>query len=276
LTIFVTKADGARQPFDREKVIGTCLKMGATREIAESIAREIEAGAGDGIKTKKIIKMIHKQLGKYNPTVKNQIDLREALSLMEPKPDFERFVQTLLGEHGYEVTPNQIVKGKCVEHEIDAVASKDGKNCIVEVKHHYNQHTLTNLDVSRISRAVFEDLTEGFELGTNNLRIDKALIVCNTKFSNEARRYAKCRGIDCIGWSYPPKRDLQTLIEEKKLYPVTCIKGLDARTRQKLSLAGIILLRQLIEKDPQELRKETGIGKEILEQTIKKARVILP
>jgi hypothetical protein len=249
--------------------------MGATRAVAESIAEEIENRVYDGIETKKILQMIFRSLRKHKPVTRHQIDLRKALSLLSPAPDFERFIQLLLSEHGYEVTPNQIMRGRCVEHEVDAVARKNGKTCIVEVKHHYKYHTPTSLDVSRISRAVFEDVTEAYELGLNTPKIDYALIVCNTKLSEHAKRYADCRGISHIGWSSPPNRDLQTMIEEKKLYPITLLKGLNTETRNKLAHNGIILLKQLTEKTPKELRKQTGIPKEKLGAIVDVARAIL-
>lgn len=275
MTVFVTKADGTRQMFDKTKIMRTCLRMGATLAVAELIAEEIETRIYDGVETKKILQMIFKRLRKHKPVIRHQIDLRKALSLLNPAPDFERFIQLLLSEHDYEVTPNQIVRGRCVEHEVDAVARKNGKTCIVEVKHHFKYHTPTSLDVSRISRAVFEDVTEGYELGLNNLKIDYALIVCNTKLSEQAKRYADCRGIRHIGWSSPSNRDLQTMIEEKKLYPITFLKGLNAETRNKLASNGIILLKQLTEKNPTELRRQTGISKEKLESILGKARTIL-
>ncbi|MHC3128935.1 MAG: restriction endonuclease [Candidatus Bathyarchaeota archaeon] len=275
MTVFVTKFDGTRQAFDKTKIMRTCLRMGATLAVAESIAEEIETGIYAGIETKKILQMIFKRLRKHKPVIRYQIDLRKALSLLNPAPDFERFIQLLLSEHDYEVTPNQIVRGRCVEHEVDAVARKNGKTCIVEVKHHFKYHTPTSLDVSRISRAVFEDVTEGYELGLNNLKIDYTMIVCNTKLSEHAKRYADCRGIRHIGWSSPPNHDLQTMIEEKKLYPITFLKGLNVETRNKLASNGIILLKQLTEKTPTGLRRQTGISKEKLESILGKARAIL-
>ena len=272
LTISVTKADGTRQLFDREKVIRTCLRIGASREVAETIAENIERNIHDGIKTRRILQMIFKQLSERNPAVDQLIDLRTALSLMQPKPDFERFIQILLSEHGYTVVPNQIVRGKCVEHEIDAVARKDGKTYIVEVKHHVDHHTLTGLDTSRIARAVFEDITEGFELGLNTLEIDKAMIVSNTKFSEHAQRYAECRGIRHIGWSSPRDHNLRTMITEKKLYPITYIKGLDTKMMEKLSYKGMILLKQLTTKNPEELSRETGIPTATLNSIAERAK----
>ena len=60
--VFVTKADGSRQLFDREKVVRTCLRNGASRNIAEEIAGKIEAKLYDGIETKKILGMIFRLL----------------------------------------------------------------------------------------------------------------------------------------------------------------------------------------------------------------------
>jgi hypothetical protein len=275
LTIYVKKADETKQVFSRNKVVRTCLRLGATRTIAESIADYIEKRIYNGIPTKKILEIIFRQLKKHKPIMNYQIDLRKALSLINPSPDFERFIQLLLTEHGYQVFPNQLVRGRCVEHEIDAVTRKNNKTCIVEVKHHYKYHTPTNLDVSRIARAVFEDLTEGYKEGLNDLKIDYAMIICNTKMSEHAKRYADCRGIHHIGWSSPKNGDLQTMIEEKRFYPITILKGLSAENRNRLSSKGIILLKHLTEETPLELKHQTGVSTEKLKTIIGNAKTIL-
>jgi len=275
LTVLVTKFDGTKQPFDRTKVLQTLRRMGAADDVAESVVADIESRLYDGIETKKILQMVFRHLRKHKPVTKHKIDLRKALSMLSPQPGFERFVQELLREHGYQVTPNQIVRGRCVEHEVDAIARKDGKTAIVEVKHHYRPHTRTNLDVSRISRAVFEDVTEGYAEGVNDLKIDYPMIVCNTKMTDHAKRYADCRGIRHIGWSYPKNGDLQSLIEQKKLYPVTFLKGLNATSREKLALAEIVLLKQFARTKTNKLRKITGLSFQKLDSLVIGARAIL-
>jgi hypothetical protein len=275
LTVFVTKFDGTKQPYNRAKILKTSMRMGASKLVAESIADYVETRLYDGIETKKILQMIFRKLKKHKPSVKHQIDLRRALGLLQSAPDFELFVQMLLAEHGYEVTPNRIIRGVCVEHEVDGIVRKDGKTGILEVKHHFDHHTPTNLDVSRISRAVFEDVTEGYENGFNDLKIDYAMIVCNTKLTDHAKRYADCRGIKHIGWSAPKHGDLQTLIEEKRFYPVTYLRGLQADSRKRLTSAGIVSLKQLVEENPKQLRRKTGISRDKLESIISKAHEIL-
>ena len=271
----VTKANGTRQPFDKNKIISTCIRMGASRRAAESIAETVETRVYEGIETRKILTIIRRQLCKYVPSIRCHIDLRRALSLMKPKPDFERFVRLLLKEQCYEVTPTRIIKGKCVEHEVDAIASKDGKTFIVEVKHHSNYHTPTGLDVGRIARAVFEDVTEGFAAGMNSLKIDGTIIVCNTKLSEHAKAYAECRGILHFGWKSPPDQGLRTIIERKKLYPLTFLKDLNVGTRRKFETAGIILLRELVKERIEDLSERTRLPKSALGKIIRDAREIL-
>lgn len=274
VAFFVTKADGTKQFFDREKIVRTCLRLHASKKTAEEIAERIERRIYDGIETKEILQMIFGQLSKYNPAVRYQICLRKALSLMEPK-QFERFIQILLSEHGYEVTSNQIIRGKCVEHEVDALARKSGFTYLVEVKHHYNYHTPTGLDESRVARAIFEDVTEGFELGLNRWKVDGSMIVVNTKFSDYAKRYAQCRKIHLVGWSSPLKKSLQTLIEERRAYPLQCLKGLNTIYKHKLTSAEILLIKQLAKENPEKLGRKTQIPEKTLETLIKTASMIV-
>jgi len=273
--MFVTKFDGRKQEFRKGKIVRTCLRMRATRRQAYAIAEKIESKSYDGIRTKEILKMIFRYIKEYRPEIRHEIDLREAISLLRPKPDFEVFVQLLLKAIGYDVTPNQILKGKCVEHEIDAVAKKGDETILVEVKHHFNHHTYTGLDVSLVAQSRLEDLSEGFKLGYNKINFNKVMIVCNTKFSGHALRYSKCRGIKCIGWKAPLEHGLEQMIEEKKFYPITFLKGLDRVSKRRLGENGIVLLKQLVESDIDKLCKMTRISKKKLSNLVGKAREIL-
>ena len=269
--VFVTKADGNRQLFDGEKVVRTCLRMGASRKIADEIAERVEKSLYDGIPTSKILQMAFRLLRSYKPAIRHLLDLRRGLSLMDSKPEFEIFVQILLARNRFEVSPNRIVAGKCVEHEVDAIARKGGVTYFVEAKHHVNYHTPTGLDESRIARAILEDVTEGFQCGSCDLKIDGAMIVTNTRYSEHARRYGKCRNILQIGWNSPANLSLQSMIEEKNLYPLSCLRGLKRETKTKLVNSGIVLMKQLFEEKPSTLARKTRVPKETLKQIIEKA-----
>jgi len=274
LAVFVTKADGSKQLFDREKVVRTCLRMGASSDIAYAVAEKIERRLYDGILTKQVLQMIFRFMRNYKPGVRYIFDLKKGLSLMNSKPEFEIFVRVLLSHHGFEVESNQILNGKCVEHEVDAIARKGGITYFVEAKHHTSYHALTGLDESRIARAVLEDVTERYALGDNKLKIDYAMIVTNTRYSDHAIKYGKCRNILQIGWSLPDDLSLQKMIEEKKLYPLSCLRGLNDDARMKLVNSGIILISQLLNEDPRAIAQKTGLPREFLRGIIEKAKSI--
>jgi hypothetical protein len=86
LEVFVTKADGSKQLFDGEKVVATCLRLGASRKIAVGVAEKVENRLYDGIPTSEILRMTFRLLRKYQPEIRHLLDLRRGLSFMGSKP----------------------------------------------------------------------------------------------------------------------------------------------------------------------------------------------
>jgi hypothetical protein len=263
----VVKSDGRRQEFDPEKVRATLRHYGVTGDQAEEIIREIRGSLRDGVSTAKMLQMINQHLEWREVSTWVRHDLRTALGRMIPAPDFEEYVRILLRAEGYHVEPNKIIRGHCVTHEIDGVAFKDGKLFYLETKHHSSTHTLTDFSVSLAAKAKLDDITRGYHEGLNQYLFDKVLIVCNTRLTEHARRYADCMGIDHLGWKTPDNRGLEAIITEKCIYPVTILKSLKVRERNRLSDAGVVTLNQLMETDVaklgsgrlMELRKETEV-----------------
>jgi len=249
--------------------------MGATKKMAEKIAERVENKIYEGISTKKIMSMIFSYMKKHKPEIKHTIDLRKAVTMMRPKPDFELFVAQVLRAQGYKVKSNQYMKGKCVEYEIDAVAVNGKEHLFVEVKHHYKPHTYTGLDVFLETRSKLEDLIEGNGKGKNKLKFNKALVVSNTKVSDHGRNYAKCRGIKYLGWNAPKDHGLERIIEDKKLHPTTFMKDLGPEELNMLGDAGIVTIKQIVEMPESEISKRAKIAKKRIKEMKEVGRDIL-
>jgi hypothetical protein len=247
--------------------------MGVDKRVAKEVAERIERTLYDGIPTSKILQIIFRTMQKYKPAVRQLYDVRKGISLMDSKPEFEMFIQTLLGQNGFDITPNQILRGNCVDHEVDAIAKKDGVTFFVEIKHHFGYHTLTGLDESRIARAILEDVDECFALGKMDLKIDRAMIVTNTRYSEHAQRYGKCRNILQIGWDSPQGYNLRNMIEKEKLYPLSCLRSLKHYARARLVNCGLILIKQLAEEDAVILSRKTMLPIENVRALIEKAKM---
>ncbi|KAF5073455.1 hypothetical protein DSECCO2_191060 [anaerobic digester metagenome] len=271
----VTKVNGARQPFDRGRVQRTLRNMGVGAEDAERIAHEIEESVPDGVKTATVLRMIRSRAKAVRPAAGHRTNLRRALGLLRSKPDFEEFVRVLLREHGYRVETGCVLAGLCGEHEVDAIAERDGATIFVEVKHHASHHGVTGLDEGRIARAIIEDLQEGFRAGRCTVSIDGALIVCNTKLSGHAKRYATCRGIGHIGWDYPEEQNLRTMIEKTQSYPVTIVTGVSRSVSARLAAAGFVTAKQVAYGDAAAIARDTGIPLKKVLLIAGRARAIL-
>lgn len=257
---YVTKSDGDLQPFDPGKVRRTLRNMGVGTEEAERIADEIEESVPDGVATSAVFRKIRALASAVRPAVRHRTNLRRALALLRPKPDFEEFVRVLLRDHGYRVRTGCVLAGRCGEHEVDAIATKDGVTVFVEVKHHVSHRRVTGLDESRIARAVIEDLQEGFRSERCPVSIDGALIVCNTRLSEHAKHYATCRGIEHIGWDCPVERNLRTMIEETRSYPITIVSGVGPLVTARLADAGILMAREVAYGDAKAIARDAGLS----------------
>ena len=272
MRVFVTKADGSKQLFDKEKVVRTCLRMGASRALASEVAEKVESRVYEGMPTARVLHLIFRFMREDKPGVRHLIDLRKGLSLMSSKPEFEEFVRVLLKYQGFEVSSNQILKGRCGEHEVDAIARKGDVTYFVEAKHHLSYHALIGLDESRIARAVLEDVNENFEPTKTVVRIDKAMIVTNSRYSEHAIKYGRCRGIVQSGWNYPVNQGIEKVIEEKGLHPLSCLRGLRDEDRFRLVDSGLVLIRQLLDEDQQGLARKTGLKLQTVEEILEGAR----
>ena len=272
MVVYVTKADCSKQLFDKEKIVQTCQRMGANREVAIQVAQEVEKNLYPEITTQQILQLIFTLMSKYKPAVKHLLDLKQGISLMAPRPEFEVFVRVLLAHSGFQVKPNVILRGLCGEHEVDALATKDGLTHFVEVKHHSNYHALTGLDESRIARAIIEDVTEGYNSGATEIKIDGAIIVTNTRYSEHAVNYGRCRSILQVGWASPEGFGLRDIVEKYKLYPLSCLRGVSTDTRLRLVEAGIVLIKQLLEQDSHYLERKIGLPHKTVMSIMEKAK----
>jgi Holliday junction resolvase-like predicted endonuclease len=213
----------------------------------------------NGIKTKEILTLINKYLKlhvKHKPTKK---DLRTAIGLMKSAPDYEEFARRLLEAEGYEVQANKVIQGHCVKHEIDGVAAKNGELCYVETKHHSKTHIYTPFIVTLAAKAKFDDIKQGYIEGRNEFNFDKIIIICNTRLSSHANQYAKCMGIDHIGWKTPYEDGVESIISRHDLYPVTILNSLTKKEHQYLSESGIITLNDLFVKEIKPKTSKTRI-----------------
>ncbi|MHA1916807.1 MAG: restriction endonuclease [Candidatus Ranarchaeia archaeon] len=271
---YVLKADGTKEKFSENKIRKTIIRLAIDKNETDFILRKVISQLDNEVTTKMILDLIYQTLDKWAERTSYRFDLRKSVIKFRPKPDFELFIGHVFKNLGYKTHPAQVINGKCVSHEIDGVATKDGFTYSVEVKFHYKPNTYTGLDVVRNSSAILEDLNTGYKAGFHPYNITKAIIVTNTKFSFSAIKFAKCKEIQLIGWSTSPI-GLEEIIEKNKLYPITVIPNLSRKHQKNLVENNILLLKQIIQlNNNRETQRRLRLSKSKINQLIIKAKSI--
>jgi len=256
--MYVIKASGEKEQFDPKKIFKTCLRAGASKDLAGKVAEEVGKKVYDGITTKEILNLALSLL-KEKPEVVARYDLKRAIMMLGPTGfPFEKFFAEVLQNYGYKTEIGKIIRGKQVNQEVDITAVKESAY-MVECKYHNAQGIHTGLKVAMYTYARFLDLKEHF---------DHAWLVCNTKCSGDAIKYSEGVNQRITSWRYPKKESLEQLIEQKNLYPITILKSINKNTKDKLAQANIMLAKDLLDYNMNDLKRKTGLSENILKKVI--------
>jgi Holliday junction resolvase len=159
---------------------------------------------------------------------------------------FEDFVAEIFRARGFKAETGKIIRGFCVEHEVDVVAWNDEKLIMVEAKFHNELGVKSDLKIALYVKARFEDLAKMTYKYGRERKLDEGWLVTNTKFTSTAIEYGSCQGgMKMIGWNYPPVGNLHDMIIESKLHPLTCLTSMVGREKKLLLERGVVLCKTI-------------------------------
>jgi hypothetical protein len=246
--IYIIKADGVREIFDRQKLERSLRKIGTEQEIVNTIVSKIEASLSDGFTTREIYKQAFTLLKKYQRPVALRYSLKKAIGDLGPSGfPFEKYIAQVFRAQGYQAITGQIVLGTCVPHEIDVVAHNSKELIMVEAKFHTDFSSKSDLKVALYIKARFDDLKNClFKYGEGRERpMTKGMLITNTKFSSTAIQYGECAGLHMMGWNYPRNHNLHNLIESNNLVPLTVLTTLNQSEKKMFLANNLVLSKEL-------------------------------
>ena len=159
---------------------------------------------------------------------------------------YEKFMAKILEKQGYKVELNKIAKGKFITHEVDITAKKGKETLMVEAKHHNKPWLGESIQTALYVQARFLDL---------NKKFTKPMLVTNTKFSHQVRKYSKGVGMKLMGWKYPKNDSLEKNIEKYGLYPISVLE-LNKKLLDSYLKKDIITIDQLIKTNISQKLKD--------------------
>ena len=241
--VLIRKADGELEPFNEEKLRSSLSRTGASAESIQKIVGEVSASIREGDTTERIYKKAHGLLKRKEKAAASRYSLKRALIELGPTGfPFERFVAEILKAKGHSAEVDVIIPGECVEHEVDVVARKDGQIFLTEVKFHNKSGLKSDLQVALYVKARHEDIKAS---GADEMKSSQMWLVTNTQFSKSAIKYGRCSGLNLVGWGYPREGNLQSLVEETGLHPITCLTSLSGREKYALMSQGVVLCKNI-------------------------------
>jgi len=243
--IYVLNLRGEKESFSFKKTYQSARNVGASKELAIAIAKEIEREVFPGISTSEIFARIFEILLEKSPQSAIRFNLKRAILKLGPTGyPFEKFVGKIFEAEGFEVKTNQIIPGFCTKYEIDFLAKKGNFVYIGECKFHHIPGGRVDLQTALANYARFLDIEKGRFLNSN-LNY-KSILVTNTKFTSETIKYSECVGVELLGWKYPPERGLEKLIEKNQFYPITILPSVNSQSARILINEKIVLVRDVL------------------------------
>lgn len=274
--VFITKADGAKELFDSKKLHDSLTRAKASPEVASEIVAHVGKEVRDGMSTRDIYDHAYALLRERQRPQAMRYSLRR--SLMELGPSgfpFEKFIGEIFRKKGYSVEVDKIVQGSCVEHEVDVIAWNDRELIMSEAKFHNQAGIKSDLKVVLYIKARVDDLKKAaFDFGGAGRVLTDGWLITNTKFTVSAIKYAACAGLTIVGWNYPLKGNLQDLIEESGLHPLTCLTTLSDSEKKGLMESGVVLCSSL--RDDSNSLKTLGMKDERIITVIEEANLLCP
>jgi len=257
--IFVTKASNESAEFSENKLRNSMKRAGATDEEVDKIVKQVYDKLYQGISTKNIYKIAFSLLRGSSKHVAAKYHLKGAIMELGPSGyPFEKFIGAILSHQGYNIKIGQIVKGQCVQHEIDVIAEKKDEHIMIECKYHNRPGIVCDVKIPLYIQARFKDVeTEWLKIPEHLAKIHQGWVVTNTKFTSDAIQYGTCAGLKLVGWNYPDGNSLRSQIDALKLYPITCLTSLTKFEKQKLLENKIVLCQEL--RDNKNLLIKIGV-----------------
>ena len=277
-SVEIKKASGETEAFDVAKLKASLQNAGAEENVINEIASDIEEWVYEGVTTQKIYARAYKLFRRKRDTGALRYKLKKALFKLGPTGyPFEHFIGELYKKQGYETEVGQIVKGRCITHEMDVIATKDGKQYLMECKFSHDQGNRLSIQVPLYVRSRVDDIIDKRKQMAEYKNFSfSAWVVTNARFSADSMDYSKCSGLNLLGWDYPKDNGLKDIIERFNIFPITILSHLAKKEKQQLMEQGIVTCSQLL-SDTTLLnslglskKKQRNVLKELDEVTEKK------
>lgn len=274
--IRIIKASGESDEYDRDKLIQSLHRSGADDQSVLDVVRHVESQLSDGMSTRKIYRQAFQQLRKSNVPAASQYNLKSAVMALGPSGyPFEQFVGSLFRAQGWETRVGIVMPGRCVNHEVDVFAVKDGIVRFTECKFRNEPGSKVDVKVAMYVHSRVRDLFARYAADhpSDSIVGHQGWLVTNSKFTSDAESYGECERMHLMAWDYPAGNGLLHLIRTTGILPITVLHSLSKKQVQSIMEKGVVTCKGLFAK-PDTLN-ETSMEPKNQEAVFRELRAVI-
>ncbi len=239
--IHVIKATGKAEPYSEEKLIQSIKRAGIAGSLENQVVSHVQEKLYDDIPTSVIYHHVKEYLKHSSqPYTSAKYSLKQAIMDLGPTGyPFEDYIAHIMQSEGFTTTVRNIVRGMCITHEIDVIATRGMEKVMVEAKFHNFAGTKTNVHVAMYTKARFEDTKKANAFTT-------PWLVTNTKMTSDAIAFGGCCDMHILSWEYPTGHNFRDIVEKARLIPITALNSLNHTQKTQLLALGAVLTKDVV------------------------------
>jgi len=274
MNILVKKQDGSEEGFNKDKLLISIKKNSGSEKVAEDVVKYFEKEKIKETTSDEIFELTKKfLLEKGDKKAFLRYNLPKSIYKLGPEGfAFEKFIAEVFQSYKYNpVHVGQKIQGKCVVHEMDIVATKNNELMTAELKFHNTRSKKSDLKVALYMKARFDDILNS---GFYKDKMPRQVIITNTKFTNNAKAYAKCVGMEMIAWNYPEGDNLYDFILRSGVHPITAITCIPNKAKEYFLRKKIVSCYDLMKDNKKMLENNPFIPNDKITEIIEEIKVM--
>lgn len=271
----VKKYSGELVPFNAQSLRHSLTRSGASTAEVDMAYADVASHLYDGISTRELYQFAFDSLRQHRDAYAARYSLKKALRDLGPEGFyFERWVGRLFAMEGYQTVTGQTVQGHAVTHEIDVVAVKGEDMLAVECKFRNDVEAKISVTTPMYFMSRVTDILDlDFHYFDKDRQFTEGWLVTNAYLTTDSISFGEHYKLNLLAWDYPASNSLKLRVDDKCLYPITCLTRLSEQDKDALLKKDCISVRDLLEQP--SILKELGLSEEKKEKVIREVKALV-
>lgn len=245
----LTKYTGELVPFEENKLRDSLIKSGASEHEAAQVMSQVKPLIYEGMSTQHLYKLAYRHMKKLADSLAARYSLKQALMELGPAGYyFEKWIASFFQNFGFQTLTGQLIPGMAVRHEADVIARKGSDTFWIECKFRNTPDAKISVTTPMYLLSRIKDISvKEYKLFGELTKFTKGWLVTNVNLTSDSILFGEYYGIEMLSWDYPKGRSIKNLVDQKGLYPITCLTTLTQKEKEALLSMNCIMVKDLRE-----------------------------